>query len=83
MDNLFGYSLKHLQEKMVSMGEKPYRATQLYQWIYERKVFDFDAMSDISKKFRDVLKADFCLTLPKKSLLNNIRIKYAFQNFCQ
>lgn len=65
MDNLFGYSLKHLQEKMVSMGEKPYRAIQLYQWIYERKVFDFDAMSDISKKFRDVLKANFCLTLPK------------------
>ncbi len=64
-DNLFGYSLKRLQEKMVSMGEKPFKAIQLYQWIYERHVFDFDSWSDVSKKFREVLNERFCLTLPK------------------
>ncbi len=62
--NLFGYTLKALQEEMVSLGEKPYRATQLFQWIYVKKVYNFDLMSDISKSFREVLKRDYCLTLP-------------------
>ncbi len=63
--NLFGYTLKSLAEEMVSIGEKPYRATQLFQWIYVKKVYDFDLMTDISKNFREVLKRDYCLTLPK------------------
>ena len=62
--NLFGYTFKALQEEMVSLGEKPYRAVQLFQWIYVKKVYDFDQMTDISKSFREVLKRDYCLTLP-------------------
>ena len=62
--NLFGYTLPALEEEMTSLGEKPFRARQLYEWIYLKKVYDFDAMSDLSKTFRDRLKADYCLTLP-------------------
>ena len=47
--NLFGYTLKALEEEMIARGEKKYRATQLYQWIYVKKVTDFDSMTDISK----------------------------------
>ncbi len=77
-DNLFGYSLKRLQEKMVSMGEKPFRAIQLYQWIYERRVFDMENWSDVSKKFREVLNKEFTLDLPKvfrKQVSNDGTIK--------
>lgn len=63
--NLFGYTLPKLVEEMASLGEKPYRATQLFQWIYVKKVYDFDLMTDISKNFREVLKKDYCLALPK------------------
>jgi 23S rRNA (adenine2503-C2)-methyltransferase len=65
MRNLFGYTLKSLQDELVSLGEKPYRAIQLFQWIYLRHVYNFDDMSDISKSFRETLKKDYCLSLPK------------------
>ena len=63
--NLFGYTLKALEEEMLARGEKKYRATQLYQWIYVKKVTDFDSMTDISKSFRDVLKEEYTLDLPR------------------
>ena len=65
MINLYGLELKKLQELMVKYGQKPYRAIQLYTWIYEKRAASFDEMSDISIKFRDVLKSDFCLSIPK------------------
>jgi len=64
-ENLFGFSLPQLEERMVALGEKPFRARQLFQWIYERSVYDFDAMTDIAKRFREVLKEQFVLSLPK------------------
>lgn len=63
--NLFGYSLAELSEEFLSKGESKYRAKQIFQWIYQKHVYDFDAMSDISKSFREVLKAEYCLDLPK------------------
>ena len=65
MINLYGLEMKKLQDLMVSEGQKPYRAIQLYTWIYEKKATDFDEMSDISIKFREVLKEKYCLSLPK------------------
>ena len=46
-------------------GQKKYRATQLYTWIYEKKAKTFDEMSDVSKAFREELNRDFTLILPK------------------
>ena len=45
--NLFGYTLPALTEEMVSLGESKYRSKQLFSWIYQKRVFDFDAMTDI------------------------------------
>ncbi len=65
MINLYGMEMKKLQELMVSEGQKPYRAIQLYTWIYEKKATSFDEMTDISLRFREVLKEKYCLELPK------------------
>ena len=65
MINLYGMEMKKLQELMVAEGQKPYRAIQLYTWIYEKNARDFDEMTDISLKFREVLKEKYCLDLPK------------------
>ena len=35
MINLYGMEMKKLQDLMVAEGQKPYRAIQLYTWIYE------------------------------------------------
>ena len=65
MINLYNYSLEKLEELMLSLQEKKYRATQLFKRIYEKRVTSFDEMSDVSKSFREVLNRDFCLVKPK------------------
>lgn len=37
------------------LGEKRFRATQLFRWIHQRGAFEFDAMSDLAKSLRDKL----------------------------
>ena len=65
MINLYGQEISKLESLLMERGQKKYRATQLFTWIYEKKAKTFDEMSDVSKSFRDELKRDFCLTLPK------------------
>ncbi len=64
MTNLYGLDRNHLETLMLNEGQKRYRASQLYTWIYEKKVRSFDEMSDISLSFRNVLKEKYCLDLP-------------------
>ena len=64
MINLYSQEITKLENLMLSLDQKKYRATQLYIWLYEKRVDDFDKMSDISLKFREVLKEKFTLTLP-------------------
>lgn len=64
MINLYNYKLEKLEDLMVSVGEKKYRATQLFKWIYEKRVDDFSLMSDISKKFIETLKNEYTLSKP-------------------
>ena len=56
MINLYGLSMPKLESLMLESGQKSYRAVQLYTWIYEKRATSFDEMSDISIKFREVLK---------------------------
>ena len=50
--NLLGLTRPELEAFMVTLGEKPFRARQLMKWIYHEGVADFDAMTDLAKKFR-------------------------------
>ena len=53
--NLKGLTLKELREFVESLGEKKYRAGQLFSWIYAKGASSFDEMTDISKEFRSLL----------------------------
>ena len=63
MINLYGCEIHKLEKMMLDEGQKTFRATQLYTWIFEKKAKTFDEMSDISLKFREVLNKKYCLTL--------------------
>lgn len=65
MQNLYSFSLTKLEDLMLSIEQKKYRATQLFKWIYEKRVDNFDEMSDVSLKFREYLKENFTLDKPK------------------
>ena len=62
--NIYGLTLEQLEELMVQENQNKYRAKQLFSWIYEKNVTDFDLMSDISKKFIEILKEKYCLIKP-------------------
>lgn len=55
--NLLGLNLVDLERFFTQLGEKPFRARQVMQWIHQRGVTDFDQMTDISKSLREKLKA--------------------------
>jgi len=62
--NLYGLSIPKLTELMLAEGQKSFRAIQLYSWIYDKRATTFDEMSDISIRFREVLKEKYCLDIP-------------------
>ena len=54
--NLLGLSQGDLEQFLVARSEKPFRARQIMQWIYQRGVDDFEKMTDLSKALRAQLK---------------------------
>jgi 23S rRNA (adenine2503-C2)-methyltransferase len=54
--NLLDFDLEGLSAYCAGLGEKRFRATQLFRWIHQRGVADFDAMTDLAKPFRELLK---------------------------
>ena len=55
-------TLEELQTYFVELGEKPFRAKQVYQWMHEKLVRSFDDMSNLSKDLREKLQSQGELT---------------------
>jgi 23S rRNA (adenine2503-C2)-methyltransferase len=55
--NLLGLTRAGMEEFVLGMGEKPFRARQLMKWIYRRAVGDFEQMTDLGRDFRARLAA--------------------------
>lgn len=69
MKDLYSYSFSSLKEEMLSIGEKEYRAKQLYSWIYKKRVKDFSLFSDISKNFISYLQDNYYLSSLKAEVV--------------
>jgi 23S rRNA (adenine2503-C2)-methyltransferase len=54
--NLLEFDLEGLAAFCETLGEKRFRATQLFRWIHQRGARDFDQMSDLAKSLREKLK---------------------------
>ena len=50
--NLLGLPREGMQEFFASLGEKPFRATQVLKWIHHRRTASFGAMTDLGKALR-------------------------------
>src|SRR4051812_35425138 len=62
--NLVGLGREALAAEMAEFGAEPFRARQLWHWIYRRGATDFAAMTSLSKSFRDKLAAHYVLQRP-------------------
>ena len=47
MKNIKDYDLEALKQEFIEMGEKPFRAEQVFKWLYESKVTSFDEMTNL------------------------------------
>ena len=59
--NLLNFDLEGLIVFCDSLGEKRFRATQLFRWIHQKGASDFSQMSDLAKSLRDKLPAFACI----------------------
>jgi 23S rRNA (adenine2503-C2)-methyltransferase len=53
--DLLGLSPESLESEFIRLGEKPFRARQVMDWIYKQRVSDFSRMSNLSKRLREKL----------------------------
>jgi 23S rRNA (adenine2503-C2)-methyltransferase len=65
--NLVGLSREELLEEMAGIGAEPFRARQLWHWIYHRGATDFAAMTSLAKSFRAQLAQSYVVRRPEIS----------------
>ena len=64
-ENIKNYNLEELQKIIENLGEKKYRAQQIFNWIYKENVTSFDDMVNLPLSLREMLKEKFDLHIFK------------------
>lgn len=59
MKDIYGMTHENLEQYFLALGEKKFKATQIYEWLYEKRVTSFDEMSNVKKDVITKLKEDF------------------------
>ena len=81
MKNIKNYEFEELKQELKNIGERPFRAEQIYKWLYEEKVKSFDEMTNISLELREKLKQNYTICnfeILRKQESKDGTIKYLF-----
>lgn len=81
MKNIKDYNLEALKLEMAELGEKPFRAEQIFKWLYQDKVTSFDEMLNLSLELREKLKQNYTICnfeIIRKQESADGTIKYLF-----
>ncbi|HET6183961.1 MAG TPA: 23S rRNA (adenine(2503)-C(2))-methyltransferase RlmN [Acetobacteraceae bacterium] len=79
---LIGLSRAQLEAELAAIGEKPFRARQLWHWIYHRGETDFRRMSSIARSLQEKLTESFVIRRPQTALVqesDDATRKYLFR----
>lgn len=81
--DIMSLRLEELEHNILELDEKKFRAKQIYEWIHQKRVFDFDEMTNLSIALRTKLKDAFyinCINISKKleSTIDNT-VKYLYE----
>lgn len=79
MKNIKDYHLEELKNELKEIGEKPFRADQIFQWLYQEKIETFDEMTNLSIALREKLKEKYTMcnfNILKKQESKDGTIKY-------
>lgn len=79
--NIRNLELTELINSLESLGEKKFRAKQVYEWLWKKNAHTFEEMTNVSKELRDKLASNFfidAITLDDQQISNDKTIKCAF-----
>ena len=68
MKNIFGITKQDLEEYFTSIGDKKFRATQIYEFLYKKRIYDVNNMNNIGKNTKEKLTNDFDFSFIKLKL---------------
>lgn len=75
-------TLEQLQEQLVEAGQKPFRAKQVYEWLWQKAAHSFEEMTNLSKDLRAWLQENYAInaiTIETSQQSNDRTIKNAFK----
>ena len=65
MNNIYNYKINDLEEYFIKHNEKKYKASQLFDWLYKKRVNSFEEMTNLKKELITQLNRDFNFNLIK------------------
>ncbi len=83
MKNIYNYSKEELQSIFLNMGETKYRASQVFEWLYKKRIKSFNEMTNLKKELIEKLSLMFSfsnITILKKQEDKDVK-KYLFNLF--
>lgn len=82
MKTLYDMNLKLLEEMLSQYGQKPYRAKQIFHWLYQKRCAQLEEMTDLPATLIEKLKEEYCIE-PLKELTRQVAkdgtTKYLFE----
>lgn len=60
MRNIYGITLSELENYFIEKNDKKFKATQIFEWVYKKRIKNFDDMKNVSKETIKEIKNDFC-----------------------
>ncbi|NFN87600.1 23S rRNA (adenine(2503)-C(2))-methyltransferase RlmN [Clostridium sporogenes] len=80
MENILDFKLEELKEWLISKEQKAFRAKQIFNWIYDKFIFEFNDMKNIPEKTKELLSDNFYIGVPKiiKKLVSQDNNTYKF-----
>lgn len=76
------FSIDELTAALLPLGEKAFRAKQIYEWLWAKSAYSFEEMTNLSKELREKLEQNFFikhLTIADRQVSDDKTIKYAFR----
>ena len=81
MKNIYGETHQQLEQYFLDLSEKKFKATQVFEWLYEKRVSSFEEMSNVKKSVIQSLQQDYVMEpLKIMDILTDVDVhKYLFQ----
>ena len=82
MQSIYNLSIQELKQYFIDKGDKPYRATQIFEWLYRFEVRNFNEMTNQKKAIIQMMEEEFdldLLTLKERQISSDGTEKFLFE----